>query len=162
MHIRSLPFIVLICMVLAALVSGCLGDKTSAPSSPSPPDILVDYQRSGGIAGLNDRLVIFDNGITLVSDKKQSTEIILNSTELEQLEALFNTSRFSELEGNYTSARSGADRIQYQISYRGTTINTEDDAVPQELEPLIAELDRILSGGLSGGPAATMLPRIMT
>ena len=59
-----------ICAVLvvtAVVLTGCLGTKTLPVPDPAEPTLFVDYQRSGGIAGMNDRLVIFDNGVALVS-----------------------------------------------------------------------------------------------
>ena len=105
----------------------------------------MDYQRSGGIAGVNDRLVIFDNGVTLVSSRTTSREILLNQSDLEQISTVFDAAQFPALEGNYTSRRGGADFMQYSISYQGKTVNTEDTAIPPALEPVIREMNRILS-----------------
>lgn len=146
-------------LVAAALVmSGCLGVKTLPVPRPATPTVFVDYQRSGGIAGFSDRLVIFDNGAGLVSNRTTSHEILLNRSDLERISGLFEGAKFSALEGNYTSRRGGADLMQYSISYRGRTVNTEDTAVPDALEPVIRELDRILSGGLGSGNADLALP----
>ena len=140
-----------IVLVIAALVlTGCLGFRNIPLPVPGGPVLLVDYQRSGGIAGLSDRLVVFDNGAGLVSSRTTSREIQLNATELEQITTIFAKAKFADLEGNYTSRRGGADLMQYSISYRGMTVNTEDTAVPADLEPVIADLNRILDNGLSG------------
>ena len=150
-----------IILVVAALVlTGCLGLKTPPVSRPAAPTLFVDYQRTGGIAGVNDRVVIFDNGVTLVSSRTSSREILLNQSELEQISAVFDVGQFSMLEGNYTTSRGGADFLQYSISYRGKTVNTEDTAIPPSLEPVIKELNHILSTGLGSGQANSPLPRI--
>ena len=57
-------------------------------------DVLVDYYRSGGIAGFNDRLVIFDNGIALVSSKTINSEVDLNQTDIDNIIILFNQAQF--------------------------------------------------------------------
>jgi len=121
------------------------------------PALFVDYQRTGGIAGVNDRLVIFDNGDTLVTSRSTSKEMMLNQSELERIAAIFDTARFTELEGNYTSRR-GADLMKYSITYRGKTVNTEDTAVPASLEPVILEMNRLLSNSLNSVQA---FPRII-
>ena len=150
-----------IILVVAALVlTGCLGLKTPPVSRPAAPTLFVDYQRTGGIAGVNDRVVIFDNGVTLVSSRTTSKEILLNQSDLEQISAVFDAGQFPMLEGNYTSSRGGADFLQYSISYRGKTVNTEDTAIPPSLEPVIKELNRILSTGLGSGQADSPFPRI--
>jgi hypothetical protein len=148
-------------LVIAALVlAGCLGIKTLPVPHPAEPALLVDYQRTGGIAGVSDRLVIFDNGVTLVSSRTTSREILLNVSALEQIAAIFDEAKYSELEGNYTSGRGGADLMQYSISYRGMTVNTEDTVIPASLEPVIKELDRILDDGLKSGQTDLALPKI--
>ena len=124
------------------------------------PTLFVDYQRSGGIAGMNDRLVIFDNGVGLVSSRTTSREILLNQSDLEQISTVFKAAQFAALEGNYTSPRGGADFMQYSISYQGKTVNTEDTAIPPALEPVIKELNHILSTGLNSGQGDLSLPRI--
>ncbi len=150
-------------LVIAAIVlTGCLGVKTPPVSRPAAPALFVDYQRSGGIAGVNDRLVIFDNGVTLVSSRTTSREIRLNQSDLEQISMVYDTAQFPLLEGNYTSRRGGADFMLYRISYKGKTVNTEDTAVPPSLEPVIREMDRILDGGLRGGQADLQLPAIVS
>lgn len=145
-------------LLAAALVlTGCLG--VNAPlTRPAAPALFVDYQRSGGIAGVNDRLVIFDNGDALVSGRTTSREITLNESELGRIAAIFDAAQFAELEGNYTSRR-GADLMQYSITYQGKTVNTEDTAVPAPLEPVIAEMNSILNTGLNTGQA---FPRFIT
>jgi hypothetical protein len=150
-----------VALIVAAIVlTGCLGVKTPPVSRPAAPTLFVDYERSGGIAGVNDRLVIFDNGVTLVSSRSTSREIRLNQSDLDQISALFETAQFLSLEGNYTSRRGGADFMQYSISYRGKTVNTEDTAIPSSLEPVIREMNLILSTGLNTGQAGFQLPSL--
>ena len=121
--------------------------KTPPVSRTTPPAILVDYHRTGGVAGLDERLVIFDNGVAVFSGKDVNKEIPVNQTELEIIGRLFDKAQFSMLESNYTSRRSRADFMQYTISYHGKTVNTEDSAVPPALQPVIDELNRIVSTG---------------
>jgi hypothetical protein len=148
-------------LVIAALVlTGCLGIRTLPVSRAAEPALLVDYQRTGGIAGASDRLVIFDNGVGLASSRTTSREILLNQSDLDRILRIFEEAKFSGLAGNYTSRRGGADLLQYSISYRGRTVNTEDTAVPSSLEPVIRELDRMLSEGLKSGQADLSLPKI--
>jgi len=152
-----------ICAVLviaAVVLTGCIGVKTLPVPRPETPSLFVDYQRTGGIAGVNDRLVIFDNGVTLVSSRTTSRELLLTQSDLEQISAVFDTAQFPTLEGNYTSRRGGADFMQYSISYQGRTVNTEDTAIPPSLEPVIREMDRILSTGLSSGQTDLQLPAL--
>ena len=126
-------------------VSGCLGSKTPPLSRPSAPAVLVDYHRTGGIAGFDDRLVIFDNGVVVVSGKTVNQEIEINKTDIDRIVTLFNQSQFSLLEGNYSARPGSTDLIKYTISYNSKTVNAEDSAIPPALQPVIDELNRILT-----------------
>lgn len=114
-------------------------------SSPTPPAVFVDYQRTGGIAGLDDRLVIFDNGVAVLSRKTVSTEIALNKSELERITGIFNKAQFLMLQGNYTARPGTADYFRYTISYDGKTLIAEDSAIPPSLQDVIGEMNRIIN-----------------
>lgn len=158
--LRTSTGICAVLVITAIVLTGCLGVKTPAVPDQTNPTIFVDYQRTGGIAGVNDRLVIFDNGVALVSSRTTSREILFNQSDLEQISAVFDAGQFQALEGNYTSRRGGADIMQYSISYRGKTVNTEDTAIPPTLEPIIKEMNRVLSSGLNRRQADLLLPTI--
>jgi hypothetical protein len=126
------------------MVSGCLGSRAPPLSRPQAPAVLVDYYRTGGIAGIQDRLVIFDNGVAVVSSRTDNHEIELNKTDIDRIILLFDQGRFSLLEGNYSGRHGSADLIKYTISYHGKTVSAEDTAIPPSIQPVIDELNRII------------------
>lgn len=134
-------------IIAAVMLSGCLGSNTVPGSNPQAPAVLVEYYRTGGIAGFNDRLVIFDNGFALVSSKTANNEINLNEADIDRITTLFDQAQFSKLEGNYSGRPGSVDLIKYTISYESKTVNAEDTAVPPSLKPVIAELNRIVGMG---------------
>ena len=137
-----------ICIVLIialVVVSGCLSSKPPPVSRPQAPAVLVDYYRTGGLAGFDDRLVIFDNGVAVVSSKTVNQEIEINKTDIDRIVYLFNQSQFSTLEGNYSARQGSADLIKYTISYHSKTVSAEDTVIPPSLQPVIDELNRILT-----------------
>ena len=79
------------------LTGGCLGIKAPLVSRPEAPAILIDYQRTGGIANLNDRLVIFTNGAGLISGKNVNREISFNQTDLKRIDEIFLNAHFSSM-----------------------------------------------------------------
>ena len=109
---------------------------------------------------MNDRIVIFDNGVALISTRQSSNETTFNKTELDRLGEIFEEARFSGLAGNYTSRRGGYDLLSYTITYQGKTVHTEDMAIPPELEPVIEEMNTILTRGTSSAPPDSHLPDI--
>ncbi|MEI8331162.1 MAG: hypothetical protein WCF90_05875 [Methanomicrobiales archaeon] len=141
-------FIVMILVAIA--LPGCLGVKPPSVSSPTLPSVFVDYKRVGGVAGFDDRLVIFDNGAAVISRKTVSTDIALNQSDLDRITGIFNEARFSMLQGNYTARQGNADYFRYTIRYHNKTINAEDSAIHPSLQPVIDEMNRIINTANSG------------
>jgi len=132
-------------LIAVVMVSGCLGSRTPPVSRPEVPSVLVDYNRSGGIAGIQDRLVIFDNGVAVVSGRTGNHEIELNQTDIDRIILLFEQGHFPSLESNYSGRHGSADLIRYTIIYQGKTVSAEDTAIPPSIQPVIDELNRIIS-----------------
>ena len=135
----------IVLIIALVVVSGCLGSKTPPVSRPKAPAVLVDYYRTGGLAGFDDRLVIFDNGVAVVSSKTVNQEIEISKTDIDRIITLFNQSQFPMLEGSYSARPGSTDLIKYTISYHSKTVNAEDSVVPPALQPVIDELNRILA-----------------
>jgi hypothetical protein len=131
-------------MIIGVAFAGCLGAKTPPVSRPPAPAVFVDYYRTGGIAGFDDRLIIFDNGAAIISTKAGSRAIVLNATDIGAISDLFTQAQFSMLQTNYPAPHGGSDLIKYSISYHSKTITTEDSAVPPPLLPVIDEMNRIV------------------
>ncbi len=143
-------------ILVMGMVAGCLGSKTPPVSRPHAPAVLVDYYRTGGFAGFNDRLVIFDNGIAVVSSRSVNHEITLNQTELMHIAEIFNTSQFRILEGNYSARPGSNDLIKYSVRYQNKTVNADDTALPSALQPAIDELNRVLTLGVGVEPTSSL------
>jgi hypothetical protein len=135
----------LICMMIIAIAcTGCLGAKTPPVSRPPAPAVLVDYYRAGGVAGYDDRLIIFDNGAAVVSTKAGSRTIVLNATVIAGISDLFTQAQFSMLQTNYPAPRGGSDLIRYSLSYHGKTVTSEESAVPPSLLPVLDQMNTIV------------------
>jgi hypothetical protein len=144
MRIRNWIIVFVVFLLVAVAAAGCLGVRTPPVAKPTPPAILLEYHRVGGIAGLDDHLVIFDNGAAVFSSRTINRELSLNQSDLDQITALFSDAQYSMLERNYTSRQGGADLIHYTITYQGKTVNTEDSAVPPSLQLILDQLNRIV------------------
>jgi hypothetical protein len=114
-------------------------------SGEAPPALLVDYQRTGGFAGVDDHLLLFDNGAGLISTRLVTREFQLNGTEIHRLDQILQTAGFDSLQDSYTSATSGADFMTYRITYGNRTVVTEDTVIPFTLQPVIRELNAIIT-----------------
>lgn len=145
MPIRKWITAYIIFLLVMVMASGCLGTRTAQTVSPTPPAVIVDYHRIGGIAGFDDRLVIFDNGAAVISTRAVNREFQVNDSELARMNQMFTQAEFDTLQGNYTSRHSGADFLRYSITYRNKTVITEDTVIPDPLQPVILELNTIIS-----------------
>jgi len=126
---------------------GCLGEKAPATASTAPPGVVLNYHRTGGTAGVDERLVVFDNGMAVLSTQASSHNIQLSSEELVRIVRLFESAEFSSLVGNYTSRHTGSDLMKYRITYFNRTVVVDDSTAPASLQPVITELNTILGTG---------------
>jgi hypothetical protein len=143
-RIKFLSIISVFILALVLAGAGCLGTGIPAANKTAPPTVFVDYHRTGGIAGVNDRLVIFDNGVAVISGRSTNTMIALNATDIALISALFNQTQFWQLQTNYSAPRNSADLMTYTISYHGKTVTAAETAMPPSLKTVVGELDRIL------------------
>lgn len=130
---------------MAVLLSGCIGQKPQPDVVVTPPAVLVDYQRSGSIAALNTHLVIFDNGVGVISSRSVNMEINLSPNDLKRITVLFSNAQFSMLDTNYLAPHGGADLMSYTVMYHGKTVTVQDTAIPPSLQPALDELNRIVN-----------------
>ncbi len=125
--------------ILALCVIGCTG-KASQVSSP-----LIEYHRSGGIRGIDDRLVISDDGTATLNRDGQPSKITVPSDVMDRLRRALRQSQFGSLRPEYEAPRGGADMYEYRVTHNGHTVRAKDASLPEALHPVISILDRILS-----------------
>jgi hypothetical protein len=125
----------------AVLWVGCGSDDEPEPSGSGP---LVVYQKSGGVAGILERLRVERDGSATVTVgfDGSSESFRLSEAELEQLE--------SELGAADLSVPPGppgcADCFEYEVSFGGETARFDQLAEPSEpLGALLAHLARIVA-----------------
>jgi hypothetical protein len=126
--------------IVVALLTGWLVGCARASSA----DVLIEYRRSGGFAGLDDHLVIKENGQAILTQGSERHEFILNGGARDRLEALFAEAEFSRLRRRYLPSRQGADLFEYVVTYKGHTVRTMDGAVPSSLQPILGALNEIV------------------
>jgi hypothetical protein len=157
MRIKVTYILPLFLLVLVLAGAGCLGNKAIPVNKTAPPSLLVDYHRTGGTTGSNDRLVIFDNGVAAISGGSANTEILLNDTELTFISTLFNESDFSQLQASYPAHQQSPELMTYTVTYLGKTVTAQETDIPPSLETIIGALDSILK---SAGPQKSAYPTL--
>jgi len=152
------PLLIIVVVVLVG--TGCLGKDAPASPGHAPPALLIDYHRTGGFAGVDDHLLLFDNGAGLVSTRSVTREFQVNRSELERLDQIFRQAAFDSLQDTYTSPGGGADFMSYRITYGNKTIVTEDTVIPYTLQPVIRELNAIITSRTTSDLTSTSLADI--
>ena len=142
---RALVPVLLIILCLAVIFAGCTTEPQEPSNPENPPSILVDYVRTGGIAGVSDHLVIFENGQAIYSTWNASGEFNLTLQEMDRLRDVFSIAGFESLNGNYPAPTPGADYFTYRITYGNQTVITQTTGVPDQLMPVISELNQIIA-----------------
>ncbi|TYK46054.1 hypothetical protein FXF68_28020 [Actinomadura decatromicini] len=100
------------------------------------PDVLVTYERTGGFAGLDDRVTVDDSGTALVRDRK----IMLRDDEMRGLRAALRrivTTRSSP------AGCQVADHFTYTLTYRGRRATR--CRVPPDWRAAVERLDALLA-----------------
>ena len=124
-------------IALMSVLMGCFSFNTQQSAT------YLEYKRSGGFAGLNDHLIIDDNGTASLKRKTIASEFTVSETNMDQLRRMLEEIEFRQLEEEYLPAQQGADYIEYQIIYNGHSVRTQDTAVPESLKPIIDLLTSI-------------------
>ncbi len=133
---------------LLTLLAGCGSASQSAStatSTPSGRQALVTYSKSGGIAGIIERLKVEPSGHATVSeglpaDAKTKTF----SLSPEELSKLRQTLDAAKLASHASASPQGcADCFVYRIAYRGTTFEGDQATLPAAVRPAVEALDAL-------------------
>ncbi|MDQ2727238.1 MAG: hypothetical protein M3Y91_05105 [Actinomycetota bacterium] len=146
-------------MALLALVAALAGCCHSDYGSQLPPEphSSVTYNRTGGLAGFDDTLVIDSQGKATASRGRGSrrgttTVVLLLPGEFAKLRALLGEAHFDSLDCSYTTSSPYPDDYRYLVRYEGHTVKVDGGATstPRRLETLIGLLAAIQTRGVQG------------
>lgn len=122
-------------IVLGVFLAGCASNA---------PTTLLEYQRTGGIAGLDDRLVIDSAGKATLTRKGEATSFTLNADVIKALTDELEAVNFSQLDAEYLPGQAGADLFDYRLTYGGHTVHAVDTAVPEGMLPVLELLNQLI------------------
>jgi hypothetical protein len=133
---------------MGLLLSSAIGpSRLLAGSAVSPSRLLVAYHRTGGFAGLDDRLSVTRNGRATRTARDGVPHVFqLRAADLRRLERALQAADFPSLEDEYLPEFPVSDGFTYTLTHRNKTVVTADGAVPAALKTPIAVLDRLLAG----------------
>lgn len=141
-----LAIALLFCLLILA---GCTEETPPTNTTSPPPTVLVDYIRTGGIAGMDDHMVVFSNGQTVFTTRQRTGEFALRPEDLSSVETLIRQADFPRLNASYPAPAQGADYFYYTLTVGEKTVHTETTGIPSNLAPLISRLEEILSANVN-------------
>jgi hypothetical protein len=153
---------IVVATLLIAVVAGC-GDANPATSpsataqnvtpttsptaqpSTTTGTALLEFSRQGGIAGMDDRLVVQPDGSYTITRRGGSAKAgKLSAAELAVLRQQLDAANLGALP-SVTRTGTIADGFTYRLVYQGREVVAADGSVPPPLEPLIGALNQLLA-----------------
>lgn len=119
-----------------ALLLACLAaPAAAAPAGQSEPLLapartLVSMEWTGGLAGVDDYLVVGSDGFGRVDTETGSRYFRLRSRPTRKLRRALHAAGFARLAANYQASPPVADGYQYAVLYEGHYVRADDGARP--------------------------------
>ncbi len=126
--------------------SGTAGSGAASPGRTARQDAWLTFERTGGIAGMQDLVVVAPDGtVTVTTRSVQGRTSRLSAQELRQLRALVDAAR---LEAPPSASGTGGvnDAFSYRIGVDGREVEYTDGSIPRPVAPLLAALTALISG----------------
>ncbi|UGS36309.1 hypothetical protein [Capillimicrobium parvum] len=131
---------------IAALVAVGLA-LAGAGAGHASARTLIEADRTGGFAGVDDHLVVRVGGAGTYTGR-DGRHRPLRPAATREVRRVLRGSDFASLRGSYRPRGVVADAFEYRISYRGRTVVYVDGAenVPDRLSRILSALSDLMSG----------------
>jgi hypothetical protein len=125
--------------LLALLFAGCGGDTAAAALQGK-----VTYAKSGGIAGLVQKLTVSPNGRAVAASVERKRSFTLSAGQLKRLTRYVRGAKLAETRDPKPNTQ-GADAFAYRVGYRGDAVRWDDftDDPPRRVMVLYRFLDEL-------------------
>jgi hypothetical protein len=138
------PLIALTGVSLA--LAGCGSEAEGGSGTPAPPRLAapLTYERAGGLAPHQDKLVVQPDGSATLTVSGKTKTLRLASAQLAAIAEDLERAKFARLPAESTSPQPVPDAFGHRITYQGHTVTTDDAAIPPALRPLVGELGGVV------------------
>src|SRR4051794_6790833 len=103
-------------LILVAMLAGCGGGRNAAPLGGT-----VSYGKSGGIAGVVQKLTVSPKGRAVASSSERKRAFTLSRAQLKRLTAAVEKADLAHTRSPKDDAQ-GADGFAFGVSYRGHSV----------------------------------------
>ncbi|MFQ5342327.1 MAG: protealysin inhibitor emfourin [Anaerolineae bacterium] len=140
-----------VALILAAwLLATCGAPLATQSQGAATGDVLVEYRRTGGIAGYDDHLIVRTTGEATLEKKGGVRDIFtVDEDVVARLQQTVEDARIFDLKSEYRPAQVIPDAFTYRIAFqaegRRHTVETTDGAIPDQLVRVIDELNQIIA-----------------
>ncbi len=134
-------------VLLGGLAGGCGRSAPDGdPVGPAARGPLVTLVRYGGLANVREQVEVSSSGdVTVLADGSTGPATsTLAAEDLARLRTALQRSQFANLEREYLD-RESADAFQYDVTYQGRTVTTDEGVVPERLRPAVDLLIGLLA-----------------
>lgn len=134
-------------LVLLAVSCGGEAQGPAGPDPTSPPEELVSLLDAGGIAGINDRLTVSQQGrvqFTSNAPSRQRTAQ-LSQEELQRLREALAKVDFGKLPRSTNPDAGSPDSLYHEIRYQGHSVELVYKDIPPALEPVLRQLGPLMT-----------------
>jgi len=134
--------VVILAGLALVLVAGCGSEEESGGSDGEKPALSgpVTYERGGGLKGRRDRLVVRPDGSATLTVQDKPKSVTLTDKELATLADDLADADLGAMPKDSTAERPVPDAFGYRVSYDGSTVTTDDTAMPARMRGLVARL----------------------
>ncbi|HEU5101378.1 MAG TPA: hypothetical protein VFU22_20285 [Roseiflexaceae bacterium] len=116
----------------------------TAANSAGPANLLISYNKSGGIAGVDETLTVYADGSIVLQDRAGEARAQAAASDIHALQTLLASPEFAAL--SPTRLPAAADQFVYELTVPGRAqpIVAADGADnPPVLDQLIGELEKL-------------------
>jgi hypothetical protein len=128
----------LFAFLAAATLLGC-GGESAAATLRGP----LDYQRSGGLAGVTERLALQPSGRARLETRARRRSFTLPRAERRRVERAVAAAHLARVKvpGHGITP----DAFVYSLTYRGRTLVFDDPSMPKAVRGLVTELRKLVA-----------------
>lgn len=106
--------------------------------------VIVEFKKMGGLAGLQEQMLISNNGHGILSGTPNADPngFDLDADSMSNLKKVLSEAGFDQFAGQ-TFPCEGRDMIEYTVTYNGDTVAMCEDRVPEQLRAAVDLLNQI-------------------